>query len=84
MIRFRHTETPRLAWWNGRPAEEYPKGYGCADPPGFCHERCDCMDDGRPQQPWETHKHWLEDEPFSGRDLPMCLFDTKKTVLGKA
>ncbi|CAK9050234.1 unnamed protein product [Durusdinium trenchii] len=50
--------------WPKRP-QEYPKGYGCADPPGFCHERCDCMDDGRPQQPWETHKHWLEDSRTS-------------------
>jgi len=42
-------------------ARDYPKGYGVADPPGFCWEGCDCMDDQRPQRPWETSKAWLED-----------------------
>jgi len=42
-------------------ARDYPKGYGVADPPGFCWEGCDCMDDQRPQRTWETSKAWLED-----------------------
>jgi len=46
--------------WPKKP-EEYPKGFGCAEPPGFCWEGCDCMDDQRPQRPWETNKGWLED-----------------------
>jgi len=46
--------------WPKNP-REYPKGYGVADPPGFCWEACDCMDDRRPQRSWETHKAWLED-----------------------
>mmetsp|Transcript_67519 Transcript_67519/g.197550 ORF Transcript_67519/g.197550 Transcript_67519/m.197550 type:complete len:644 (+) Transcript_67519:69-2000(+) len=46
--------------WPKKP-EEYPKGFGCADPPGFCWEGCDCMDDQRPQRSWETNKAWLED-----------------------
>lgn len=44
-----------------KSAEEYPKGYGVANPPGFCTEGCDCMDDQRPQRSWETTKAWLED-----------------------
>jgi len=41
-------------------AEEYPPGFGVADPPGFCFRGCDCMDDMRMQQPWETQKKWIE------------------------
>lgn len=41
--------------------QEYPVGYGVADPPGFCREGCDCMDDQRPQRSWEMSKPWLED-----------------------
>eukprot|EP00929_Paragymnodinium_shiwhaense_P091645 TRINITY_DN5154_c0_g1_i1.p1 TRINITY_DN5154_c0_g1~~TRINITY_DN5154_c0_g1_i1.p1 ORF type:complete len:605 (-),score=155.24 TRINITY_DN5154_c0_g1_i1:181-1995(-) len=41
--------------WPKAPAD-YPKGYGVANPPGFCFEGCDCMDDQRPQRSWETHK----------------------------
>ncbi|CAJ1396654.1 unnamed protein product [Effrenium voratum] len=49
----------RVGW--PRKAEEYPEGFGCAAPPGFCLPGCDCMDDQRPQKPWETVKNWLED-----------------------
>lgn len=48
------------AGWPKQPSE-YPPGYGAANPPGFCTLKCDCMDDQRPQQQWETHKAWLED-----------------------
>lgn len=41
-------------------AEDYPAGYGVADPPGFCFQGCDCMDDQRMQRAWETVKAWLE------------------------
>eukprot|EP00747_Dinoflagellata_sp_TGD_P034093 gnl/TRDRNA2_/TRDRNA2_137050_c0_seq1.p1 gnl/TRDRNA2_/TRDRNA2_137050_c0~~gnl/TRDRNA2_/TRDRNA2_137050_c0_seq1.p1 ORF type:complete len:638 (-),score=99.45 gnl/TRDRNA2_/TRDRNA2_137050_c0_seq1:31-1845(-) len=41
--------------------EEYPSGYGPANPPGMCLPSCDCMDDQRIQSAWETHKDWLED-----------------------
>merc|ERR1712137_823077 len=41
--------------------QEYPVGYGVADPPGFCREGCDCMDDQRPQRSWEMTKPWLDD-----------------------
>ncbi|CAE8633210.1 unnamed protein product, partial [Polarella glacialis] len=44
-----------------RRHEEYPPGFGVSDPPGFCFPHCDCMDDQRPQKPWETSKPWLED-----------------------
>eukprot|EP00927_Polykrikos_kofoidii_P081656 TRINITY_DN7926_c0_g1_i1.p1 TRINITY_DN7926_c0_g1~~TRINITY_DN7926_c0_g1_i1.p1 ORF type:complete len:711 (-),score=120.82 TRINITY_DN7926_c0_g1_i1:138-2270(-) len=40
---------------------DYPRGYGVANPPGFCWDGCDCMDDRRPQRSWETHKAWLEE-----------------------
>jgi hypothetical protein len=50
--------------WPKNP-REYPKGYGVADPPGFCVEGCDCMDDQRSQRSWETHKEWLEDSARS-------------------
>mmetsp|Transcript_43839 Transcript_43839/g.113188 ORF Transcript_43839/g.113188 Transcript_43839/m.113188 type:complete len:641 (-) Transcript_43839:64-1986(-) len=46
--------------WPKHP-QDYPKGFGVADPPGFCKEGCDCMDDQRPQRSWETHKAWLEE-----------------------
>lgn len=48
------------AGWPQRP-EDYPEGYGVANPPGFCQEGCDCMDDQRPQRSWEMHKGWLDD-----------------------
>lgn len=44
-----------------KQAQDYPKGFAVAGPPGFCWEKCDCMDDQRPQRPWETSKAWLED-----------------------
>jgi len=47
--------------WPKTPAE-YPKGYGVANPPVFCWAQCDCMDDQRAQQPWETCKPWIEDK----------------------
>ena len=50
--------------WPKKP-EDYPKGYGCAMPPGFCGDRCDCMDDARAQNYWEVHKPWLEDRTRS-------------------
>ena len=53
------SDTIRVGW--PKRAEEYPPGFGVADPPGFCHAKCDCMDDGRPQKQWETSKTWLED-----------------------
>lgn len=46
--------------WPKNP-EDYPKGFACANPPGFCRATCDCMDDQRPQMHWETNKAWLED-----------------------
>jgi len=46
--------------WPKQP-QDYPPGYGVANPPGFCWEGCDCMDDQRPQRSWETNKAWLED-----------------------
>jgi len=46
--------------WPKHP-QDYPPGFAVANPPGFCWEGCDCMDDQRPQRPWETHKAWLED-----------------------
>jgi len=46
--------------WPRRP-QDYPAGFKAAGPPGFCGNQCDCMDDRRAQQPWETHKAWLED-----------------------
>ncbi|CAE6914752.1 unnamed protein product [Symbiodinium sp. CCMP2592] len=53
-------------------AEDYPPGYGCADPPGLCRASCDCMDDNRSQKPWETTKEWLED--------PKRASDAKKAI----
>lgn len=47
--------------WPMHP-QDYPNGYGVANPPGFCFENCDCMDDQRPQRSWETTKKWLEDK----------------------
>lgn len=47
-------------------AHEYPEGYGVAAPPGFCKQRCNCMDDGRVQDRWEMEKPWLE-EPTRSR-----------------
>lgn len=47
-----------------KKAQDYPTGFAVASPPGFCYEKCDCMDDQRPQKSWETRKGWLED---SGR-----------------
>lgn len=44
-----------------KSAEEYPKGYAVASPPGFCAASCDCMDDQRPQRSWETTKNWIEE-----------------------
>ncbi|CAE7367088.1 unnamed protein product, partial [Symbiodinium natans] len=49
----------RTGW--PKKAEDYPPGYGCADPPGLCSANCDCMDDQRAQKSWETSKNWLED-----------------------
>lgn len=46
--------------WPTRPAD-YPAGFGVADPPGFCWEGCNCMDDMRIQDRWETRKAWIED-----------------------
>lgn len=46
--------------WPKKPSD-YPVGFEVANPPGFCFETCDCMDDQRPQKSWETHKAWLED-----------------------
>jgi len=46
--------------WPKQP-QDYPKGFAVASPPGFCWNECDCMDDQRPQRPWETRKAWLED-----------------------
>lgn len=43
-----------------RTPQDYPAGYRVANPPGFCFESCDCMDDGRLQTSWEVHKAWLE------------------------
>lgn len=48
-----------------KKAEDYPKGFGVAGPPGFCLPNCDCMDDQRPQRPWETRKGWLEEKTRS-------------------
>mmetsp|Transcript_50217 Transcript_50217/g.92770 ORF Transcript_50217/g.92770 Transcript_50217/m.92770 type:complete len:638 (+) Transcript_50217:22-1935(+) len=28
-----------------KSADEYPAGYGACDPPGFCWDTCDCMED---------------------------------------
>lgn len=50
--------------WPRRP-KDYPPGYEVANPPGFCRDSCDCMDDQRPQKSWETHKSWLEDSTRS-------------------
>lgn len=47
--------------WPKAP-QDYPPGYRVANPPGFCWEGCDCMDDQRPQRSWETHKAWLEEK----------------------
>jgi hypothetical protein len=49
-----------------RAAEEYPDGYCPCQPPGFCSQACNCMDDARPQESWELRKRWLEDEPGWG------------------
>lgn len=38
-----------------KSAAEYPAGYGPANPPGFCREDCDCMED------WHLGKKELED-----------------------
>eukprot|EP00811_Abedinium_folium_P034295 NODE_7189_length_1600_cov_9.175832.p1 GENE.NODE_7189_length_1600_cov_9.175832~~NODE_7189_length_1600_cov_9.175832.p1 ORF type:complete len:320 (-),score=70.91 NODE_7189_length_1600_cov_9.175832:83-1042(-) len=54
--------------WPKTPAD-YPRGYGVANPPGFCLDSCDCMDDQRPQQSWETLKPWLEDVARSSAAL---------------
>lgn len=54
-------DTIRMGW--PRRPEEYPPGFGVAAPPGFCHAKCDCMDDQRGQKPWETSKSWLEQDP---------------------
>jgi len=53
-----------IAVQNGWPrtANEYPVGYGPCQPPGFCFDRCNCMDDSRPQEMWELEKKWLADE----------------------
>ena len=55
-----------------KKAEDYPPGYGCANPPGLCKTTCDCMDDNRSQRPWETTKEWLED--------PRRASDAKKAI----
>ncbi|CAE7815389.1 unnamed protein product [Symbiodinium necroappetens] len=55
-----------------RRAEDYPPGYGCADPPGLCSATCDCMDDQRAQKSWETSKNWLE-EPRRAADATMAI-----------
>merc|ERR1712176_1164206 len=44
--------------WPKKP-EDYPPGYAVANPPGFCWEACDCMDDQRLQKEWEVNKRWL-------------------------
>eukprot|EP00746_Dinoflagellata_sp_MGD_P074976 gnl/MRDRNA2_/MRDRNA2_30213_c0_seq2.p1 gnl/MRDRNA2_/MRDRNA2_30213_c0~~gnl/MRDRNA2_/MRDRNA2_30213_c0_seq2.p1 ORF type:complete len:676 (+),score=135.19 gnl/MRDRNA2_/MRDRNA2_30213_c0_seq2:167-2194(+) len=41
---------------------QYPKGFSPCMPPGPCWDGCDCMDDQRPQRPWETQKQWLENQ----------------------
>lgn len=46
--------------WPKKP-EDYPTGFAVASPPGFCFDRCDCMDDARAQRAWELNKVWLED-----------------------
>eukprot|EP00440_Ansanella_granifera_P065845 gb/GFBE01071413.1/.p1 GENE.gb/GFBE01071413.1/~~gb/GFBE01071413.1/.p1 ORF type:complete len:581 (+),score=113.57 gb/GFBE01071413.1/:1-1743(+) len=71
-----------------RRASEYPKGYGAADPPGYCFSNCDCMDDARCQQPWELKKTWLDDH---ARDAAadsairhvMASFKRRGTVTGE-
>ncbi|CAE7609221.1 Abcb10 [Symbiodinium sp. CCMP2456] len=52
-----------------RKAEDYPPGYGCADPPGICHATCDCMDENK--LPEQT-KAWLED-PRRSSDAAMAI-----------
>eukprot|EP00434_Breviolum_minutum_P001562 symbB.v1.2.001379.t1/scaffold67.1/size356791/5 len=55
--------------WPLKPTD-YPKGYGVADPPGFCLKTCDCMDDGRLQTQREMEKKWLDD---GTRDLAVLM-----------
>jgi len=50
--------------WPKQP-QDYPPGFKAAGPPGFCSRLCDCMDDRRAQQPWETRKSWLEESARS-------------------
>jgi len=69
-----HDFVPKLSDLNiqngwPRKAEDYPAGFGPADPPGCCFPSCDCMDDARPQKPWETKKPWLEDAERSAAAL---------------
>lgn len=55
------TPTAMHRWAPASIPKDYPKGFAVAFPPGFCWNECDCMDDQRPQRPWETRKAWLED-----------------------
>eukprot|EP00747_Dinoflagellata_sp_TGD_P106397 gnl/TRDRNA2_/TRDRNA2_169847_c4_seq1.p1 gnl/TRDRNA2_/TRDRNA2_169847_c4~~gnl/TRDRNA2_/TRDRNA2_169847_c4_seq1.p1 ORF type:complete len:650 (+),score=113.77 gnl/TRDRNA2_/TRDRNA2_169847_c4_seq1:99-2048(+) len=41
--------------------QDYPAGYAAANPPGYCMQDCNCMNDMRPQLAWEVTKKWLED-----------------------
>ena len=66
-----HASQDVCSGWPKR-AEDYPPGYGCADPPGLCNSRCDCMDGNRTQKPGETAKNWLED-PRRSSDAAMAI-----------
>lgn len=62
-------ETSNLRHGWPKDARDYPPGFAVAGPPGFCRGNCDCMDDARPQKPWETMKEWLEDGDRTKRAL---------------
>lgn len=69
--------------WPRRP-EDYPAGYGVANPPGFCTRTCDCMDDARFQAKWEIEKKWLDDvSRESSVQAAMGAFEAQKGMVVK-
>lgn len=64
--------------WPKAP-QDYPPGYRVANPPGFCWEGCDCMDDQRVQHAWEVTKAWLEDRERT-RKAKVCIDNLTQQV----